>query len=95
MYFAHLTKPGLAPACQRDHVFEGHQQGCLSRFCQRLLNLATLLEAIVLREILLLGSISRNALASGSVPGIGFVDSFRSVDFSRPHTLVASSAAGR
>ena len=34
----------------------------------------TLLEAAVMREILLLSLISRNAFASGSVLGFGFVD---------------------
>lgn len=34
----------------------------------------TLLEAVVMREILLVSLISRNALASGSVLGFGFVD---------------------
>ena len=34
----------------------------------------TLLEALVMREILLVISISRKALASGSVLGFGFVD---------------------
>jgi hypothetical protein len=74
MYFAHLTKPGLAPEFLRDHILEGHQRGCLSRFCQRLLNLATLLEAFVLREISSGRHYQPERASVRFSPGLWFVD---------------------